>query len=547
MECLASRRRSLAAAAEVLEHRPAQAVAHAGELLGSLGDIELCADTSVLLERPGASAPPTTPAGAAARARAAAVRQELASASAMLATGDVAGAAPAAARAEGLANDLADDAVRAEVRFVEAHIKAKRGDVADAISLANRAVELAVASHHDELPADIWLMLARSAGSFEQRPAEIESWLSQAEAWNRRLGHPGDSRRTEVEHARGKLELSAGKASAALVTLSRAIESAEALWGKTDPRLIPLLADRATAAGRLQQAGPAVADAERALALGIAAWGPEYPDIAQIRSLLGLLYIEQLGAVDRGEHELTLALALYRTQRGADSIEVGNCEQALSQAGKYRGDYAAALEHAERAEQIYARRLGAEHPRRGEALMGVGALRFMRKDFAGSLAAYEAAYPILRAALGSEHTTVGLLLSNIGETLLALGRAEAAQLEFERALATLQRSLGPDHAALASPLMGLGLAHLSRGQPDAAVPPLERALALRMQSAAAADPQELAEIRWGLARALRALGRDPARARILAEAAADGFRGLGSESADRVREISRWLAGGRAP
>ncbi len=49
MECLAARRRSLAAAAEVLQRRPAQAVAHAGELLASLGDIEVCADTSVLL------------------------------------------------------------------------------------------------------------------------------------------------------------------------------------------------------------------------------------------------------------------------------------------------------------------------------------------------------------------------------------------------------------------------------------------------------------------------------------------------------------------
>ena len=531
MECLAARRRSLAAAAEVLQHRPAQAVAHAGELLGSLGDIELCADTSVLLERPGASVSPATPAGVAARARATAVRQELASASAILATGDVTGAEPVVARAETLAKDLSDDAVRAEVRYVEAHIKAKRGDVADAIRLANQAVELAVASHHDELPADVWLMLAVTAGSFEQRPAEIESWLSQAEAWNRRLGHAGDSRRSQVEHARGKLQLVAGKASAALATLSRAVESAEALWGKDDPRLIPFLADRATAAGRLQQAKPAVADAERALALGIAAWGPDYPDIAEIRRLLGLLYIEQLGAVERGE----------------DSIDVGNCEQALSQAGKYRGDYAAALEHAERAEQIYAKRLGAEHPRRGEALMGVGALRFMRKDLAGSLAAYEAALPILRAALGGEHMAVGLLLSNIGETLLALGRPEAAQLEFERALASLQKSMGPDHASLVFPLTGLGLAHLRRGRPDAAVAPLERALALRTQSAAASDPQELAEIRWGLARALRALGREPARARGLAEAAADGYRGLGSESADRVREISRWLAGGRAP
>jgi len=333
-----------------------------------------------------------------------------------------------------------------------------------------------------------------------------------------------------------------GNARDAQVTLSHALEAAEALWGKDDPRLIPLLRDRALVQARLRQAKPAIADGERALALGIAAWGPEYPDIARTRRTLGLLYIEQAGAVERGEHEISLALALYRTQLGADSIEVGNCEQALSQAGQYRGDYAAALEHAERAEQIFGKRLGADHPRHGEALNGLGVLRFMRKDFAGSLAAYEAAYPILLTAWGAGHTTVGILLSNTGETLLALGRPEPAQSYFERALDILRKSLGPDHADLALPLKGIGLAHLSRGQPREALAPLERALVLRTQSGAASDPQEVAEIRWGLARTLRALGREPARARTLAEAAATGYRGLGSESAERVREIDRWLA-----
>jgi eukaryotic-like serine/threonine-protein kinase len=139
---------------------------------------------------------------------------------------------------------------------------------------------------------------------------------------------------------------------------------------------------------------------------------------------------------------------------------------------------------------------------------------------------------------------VGPLLSNIGETLLALDRAEPARGHFERSLDALQRSLGPDHADLALPLKGLGLAHLGRGRPGDALAPLERALALRTGSAAASDPQELAEIRWALARTLRMLGREPARAHELAEAARDSYRGLGDESAGRVQEISRWLAAG---
>jgi eukaryotic-like serine/threonine-protein kinase len=537
MECLAGRRRQLAAGAEVLQSKPAQAAAHADELLGSIGELATCADTGALLELGGAAARPLT---AQARARTDEVRRNLARAEVLLATGDVGAAEPAVAAAARLAADQGEF-VRAEVLHLEGRIRLARDQVAASIASLNRSIEMAVSSRHDELIADVWLTLALRVGKLEQRPADIEVWLAQGEAWIRRLGHPSDARRVALEHARGGLRHAAGDAREAVAALERALELAEALWGKDDPRLVPLLRDRATAHGRLMQAKAAVADGERALALGIAAWGPAYPDLARTRRVLGLLYIEQLGDVERGERELTQARELYRAQLGADSTEVANCELSLSQAGQYRGDYAAALDHAERAEQIYAARLGAGHSRRGDALMAVGVLRFMRKDFPGSLAAYEAAYPILRAALGDAHTTVGILLSNTGETLLALDRTGPARGQFQQALAVLERSLGSEHADLALPLKGLGLAHLGGGQPREALAPLERALALRTASSAASDPQELAEIRWALARTLRALGREPARAGELATAAAASYRGLGAESAGRVQEIARWL------
>jgi len=538
VECLAGRRRSLAAAAEVLQSRPAQAVAHAGEVLSSLGDIDLCADTGVLLQL-GPSSTLSGPAGAAVQVRSAEVRRQLARASALLATGDVASAAPVVAAADSLVRDLDNPAVHAEVLYSQGQIRLQRSDVPNAVALFDRAVQLAIASRQDELLADIWLKLAMTAGGLEQRPKEIESWLSQAEAWIRRLGHVNDSRLIEAGRARANLQRNTGDLRVALAALTHTLQTAEVMWGTDDPRLIPTLRDRAVVFGLLQQAQPAVDDAQRALRLGIAAWGPNYPDIARTRRALGLLYVEQLGKLDLGEAELQEALKLYSAQLGADSIEVANCEQGLSQVGKYRGDYSAALIHAERAEQVFLRRLGPEHPRRAEALMGVAALRFMRKDFAGSLAADETAYPALSAALGPTNTTVGILLSNTGETLLALGRPEQAEGHFAKALDILQRNLGADHADLGLPLKGLGLANLSRGRPQAAIAPLERALALCLR---ANDPQELAEVRWGLARALMDSGRDAPRARELANAAREGYRDLGPESADRVAELSRWIA-----
>jgi serine/threonine protein kinase/tetratricopeptide (TPR) repeat protein len=539
-ECLEGRRRSFAAAAEVMQTRAAQASSHASEILASLGDIGLCADTGALLEL-GARAGTRAPLGPETRRQIDEVRSRLAQATALLATGDVGNAEPKVAEADRLAKGLDQLDIAAEIQFLQGRVKLARGEVADSIAVLNKSIAQAVTNRQDELAADIYLTLATRGGSREQRPAEIELWLSQGEAWLRRLGHASDPRRIGLERARGNLQLTAGDPRTALDTLSRALATAETLWGKTDPRLIPLLRDRAVVEARLGQAQPAIVDGERARDLGIQAWGPDYPDLARTRRSLGLLYIEQLNDVKRGEAEILAALKLYRAQLGPDSIEVANCEQGLSQAAQYRGDYVAGLEHAENAERILGKQLGADHPRHGEALMSLAAPRFMLKDYAGSLAASEAAYPIVTTALGAGHTTVGLLLTNKGEALLALGRPDAAQTDFEKSLAILQKALGRDNANVAFPLKGLGLAQLQRGNPDRALPPLERALALRTRPDGGGDPQELAQIQWGLARALAALNREPGRVRELANAALAGYRGLGASSAGQAQEISQWL------
>jgi eukaryotic-like serine/threonine-protein kinase len=546
MECLAGRKRSLAAAVEVMQLRPSQAVARAGEILSSLGEIELCADTGALIDL-GAMGSTTSggtadPAESARRqAKMNEVRKHLARASAFIAMGDLASTESEVREAAALEQDVGNRPLRAELRFFEGRVKLAHGSVPESISIFERAVELAISSRHDELSADIWLTLAREVGARELKPAQIEAWLGQGEAWVGRLGHARDPRRVLVEYARGNLQLAAGSAKEGLETLTRVLESAEALWGSDDPRLIPILRDRALAHARLRQAKDAVADGERALAIGVSAWGGEYPDIARTRRALGLLYIEQLGDVARGEKEIEQARKLYVSQLGPDSIEVANCEQALSQAGHYRGDYASALEHAERAEQIYLRQLGPDHPRRGESLVGVGVLRFMRKDFEGALSAYQTSLTIMRDTLGEDHATVAVLRSNLGEALLALGRSDDALVEFQKALQVLERSLGAEHADLALPLKGLGLSYLSAKRFGDAMAPLERAFALRTRSAAANDPQEMAEIRWALARTLLALHRSPERARQFATDALATYKTLGSESAARVSEIARWL------
>jgi tetratricopeptide (TPR) repeat protein len=289
MECLATRRRSLAAAAQVLQQRPGPAAVHAGELLATLVDIEPCADTAVLLELSGPGGGPAPPVSSARAAQAAGVRQQLASAAALVAAGDVAAAEPAVAEAERRAAGQGDGALDAELLYAQGRLRLARGEVAAAVGMLRRAGAQAVSSHDDELPVDAWLTLATATGSLDQDRAEAESWLGQAEAWMHRLGHGSDSRRIALDRARAGLQRRAGDAAGAVATLSRAIDAAEALWGKGDPRLIALLCDRAAAQGERHQAGPAAADAERAVALGTAAWGPEHPATRDARSVLASL------------------------------------------------------------------------------------------------------------------------------------------------------------------------------------------------------------------------------------------------------------------
>jgi hypothetical protein len=82
-----------------------------------------------------------------------------------------------------------------------------------------------------------------------------------------------------------------------------------------------------------------------------------------------------------------------------------------------------------------------------------------------------------------------------------------------RALAIWEGTAGREHPDVAYALQGLGDTHLAAGRPADAIAPLERALTIR---AAGSVPDDLAETRFALARALWDAGRDRPRARTLA-------------------------------
>jgi hypothetical protein len=103
----------------------------------------------------------------------------------------------------------------------------------------------------------------------------------------------------------------------------------------------------------------------------------------------------------------------------------------------------------------------------------------------------------------------------------------------------LSQALGPDHPALGHVWNGQGQLALARGRADEAIVLLERAVTRR--DADGGDAPALAESRLALARALRAAGRDPARARQLAAQARDAWAVIGGDYGDERAAAEAFL------
>ncbi len=153
------------------------------------------------------------------------------------------------------------------------------------------------------------------------------------------------------------------------------------------------------------------------------------------------------------------------------------------------------------------------------------------------------AVDILRKALGAGHPEVEMHLSNRGEILNALGRYEEARALFNSALAVWAKELPADHPNVGDSLNGVGLSYLGQGAPDRALAPLEKALTIREKSGA--EPSQIGETRFLLARALWDIGQDRARAVALARSAQQAY-GDRLPWRQKVEAIDGWLEQHRA-
>lgn len=127
------------------------------------------------------------------------------------------------------------------------------------------------------------------------------------------------------------------------------------------------------------------------------------------------------------------------------------------------GDYASALQFAEKALPLVIREFGPEHEQTGIQYFSLGLisqsandLPLAEKYFADNVRVREKAY-------GKDHPAVAVALEYLGRVMVKRGRHDAAEPLFQRAHKLQTEVLGPNHAFAASGNANLGDVALARG------------------------------------------------------------------------------------
>jgi tetratricopeptide (TPR) repeat protein len=466
MQCLSERLHELKAATDQLVSADAKAIERAVNVAGSLPPVDLCADAVAL------RAPIRPPRDAAIRARVESVRVELANVRALQQVGKYGDALKRGVAAVASARATNYRPLEAEALEVQGIVQLNSGDYVGARATLLATVTAAEAGRHDLIAASAWISLVWQAYFSAHYPEGHES----------------------ADHARACIERLGGNETLT-IRLERILGS---LYCN----------ERDFKAAREHL--------DRALALAEKRLGPMDLDVARLLSSLGEVSHYQ-DALAEGGRELKRALEIREKVLGPSHPEVGQSLNNLANSSFGDGRWDEALQLYQRALTIYMATTGPDHPNAATTINNIGRTQFLKGEYDEALTTQLRGLRLHEKIYGLEHPQVATSCNNIAETLLALHRADDSLQYAERALAILRKALGPEHQDTARSLTIIGRAELERHAAAAAVSPLEHALALRESHATM--PLSLADTRFALARALWATGREPARARSLAEQA----------------------------
>jgi tetratricopeptide (TPR) repeat protein len=534
MACLERSRRRLGALVEELTQRATPgAVARALPAAHELPVITECAQIDRL------RAPTSRPSDADGRRQYDELADRLAQASITVELGRYADADSVAQESIAAAEQRGWTELFGEATFVAGGAARGLGEYARAAESFEASYRAAVESGDDERA---FLAAVALGSTYSLRLARFDtgdSWVRDAEAWWRRLG------------ARPELEarLLQVRAIAADARGAEAGEAAGALFETAlDKATDPLL--RATLLGSLgdwqRERGDYVAaeaTLDEALELYLQMLGEEHPDVARVRTKLGVVYAD----TNRAEEAYAAYSSAYDVilrALGETHIDLARPLNNLATLDVKHGRPADALGRLHRVIELQERAFGPVHPELIGACANLGAVTNYLGLHDASAAAFRRGLSIVEATRGDDHETAVPLWINLAILEISRGRAQDAIAPATRGLEIAELRYPADHPRIFYALSALGRAQALTGHYDVALPLLERAETMATDHM---PPLDRAYMHWALAWALTETRRDLVRAREVAVKAKHEFESAGNPTsfalATLIERIDRTIKG----
>ena len=526
IECLELARRETEALTEVLAEADDTAVARAVRSVSALMPLSSCEDDEALAS--------TLPVPANERERVAEVQGIRLRAEALQRAGRLAEAGARAREAVEAASSLEHASTRAQARLTLARVSGARDDHVGAQQAYEQAWVEAERTGDAALAVEAVLGLVSTTGLFLARTERAEHLGSLARAKIAGLGRrPQLGGRLSL--ATAQLRQASTRYPEAAADYRDALAVFDVEYGEQSLPSADCHNGLGIVALSSGRAHDARAHFVRARAILEAKLGAEHPDVGRVISNLG----NQAFAVGANEEAIAYyqeALAGFEKTLGPRAYQVGATRGNLANVYLASGQYERALQTHEQSLPIYRETVGETHPDFARALGNVGAMLDMLGRHEEALEHHRRVLELRKSTLEPTHGDFAVSYSNLGFSLLELSRDDEAYPWFERALEVWERVYGPRHADMVEALWGLAVIETERGQYERAVARLRRAMEL--VESVSGNPQELARLRFALARAR--WSEDPVGARALAEqAAADlGTPRLRRHHADA---IAQWL------
>ncbi len=203
----------------------------------------------------------------------------------------------------------------------------------------------------------------------------------------------------------------------------------------------------------------ATALAERAVAVGEQALGPDNPRLGGALTTLGTVYRAQ-GRYKDAEPRFKRALGIFEKALGPDNVNVAIALNELAQLYNLQGRLADAEPLYKRALDIDEKVYGPDHPEVATVLNNLAALYRAQGRYGPAEQLRKRTIAILEKAHGPDHPQVAIALDNLAVLYQSQGRQDLAEPLTERALAILEKALGPDHPDVATTLNNLATLYI---------------------------------------------------------------------------------------